>query len=54
MAKNQVISVNFQEVKIGKIGYDENQRKSSFQYNPRFLETNQFKKLFLCVIRPNS
>lgn len=51
MAKNQIISVNFQGIEIGKIGYDENQRKSSFQYNPQFLESNQFKKLFPYVIR---
>lgn len=51
MAKNQIISVNFQGIEIGKIGYDENQRKSSFQYNPEFLGSNQFKKLFPYVIR---
>ncbi|MFV0187064.1 HipA N-terminal domain-containing protein [Empedobacter falsenii] len=51
MAKNQIISINFKGIEIGKIGYDENQRKSSFQYNPDFLESNNFKKIFPYVIR---
>lgn len=51
MAKNQIISINFQGIEIGKIGYDENQRKSSFQYNPEFLESNRYKKIFPYVIR---
>ncbi|QES91283.1 type II toxin-antitoxin system HipA family toxin [Empedobacter brevis] len=51
MTKNQIISINFQGIEIGKIGYDENQRKSSFQYNPEFLESNSYKKIFPYVIR---
>lgn len=51
MAKNQVISVRFQGIEIGKIGYDEDQRKSSFQYNPNFLAQNKYKKLFPYIIR---
>ncbi len=51
MAKNQIISINFQGIEIGKIGYDKNQRKSSFQYNPEFLESNSYKKIFPYVIR---
>lgn len=51
MAKNQIISVNFQGLEIGKIGYDEDQRKSSFQYNPEFLNTNIFKRIFPYIIR---
>ena len=54
MAKNQIISINFQGIEIGKIGYDENQRKSSFQYNPEFLESNSYKKIFPYVIRRTS
>lgn len=38
MAKNQIISVHFKGFEIGKIGYDEDRRKSSFQYCPDFLE----------------
>lgn len=51
MAKNQIISVNFQGLEIGKIGYDEDQRKSSFQYNPEFLNKNIFKRIFPYIIR---
>jgi serine/threonine-protein kinase HipA len=54
MAKNQIISINFQGIEIGKIGFDENQRKSSFQYNPQFLESNIYKKIFPYVIRRTS
>ncbi|OWK73097.1 phosphatidylinositol kinase [Flavobacteriaceae bacterium JJC] len=51
MAKNQIISVHFQGLEIGKIGYDEDQRKSSFQYNPAFLELERYKRLFPYIIR---
>lgn len=51
MAKNQIIAVHFQGIEIGKIGYDEDQRKSSFQYNPAFLEMDLYKRLFPYVIR---
>ncbi|WP_300670667.1 type II toxin-antitoxin system HipA family toxin [Soonwooa sp.] len=51
MAKNQIISVFFNNIEIGKIGYDENQRKSSFQYHPDFLEKDINKRLFPYVIR---
>ena len=51
MAKNQIISVSFQGIEIGKIGYDEDQKKSSFQYNPSFLAQNKYKKLFPYIIR---
>lgn len=51
MAKNQIISVWFKDFEIGKIGYDEDDRKSSFQYNPEFLKLNKFLKLFPYIIR---
>ena len=51
MAKNQIITVHFDGREIGKIGYDEDQRKSSFQYNPEFLESGSYKRLFPYVIR---
>ena len=56
MAKNQIISVNFQGIEIGKMGYDENQKRSSFQHNPAFLEMNLYKNLFPYIIRrsPNA
>ncbi len=51
MAKNQIISVYFNGYEIGKVGYDENQRKSSFQYNPEFLKENKYKNLFPYILR---
>lgn len=56
MAKNQIISVCFRDLEIGKIGYDEDRKKSSFQYNPDFLETGLYKKIFPFIIRrsPNT
>lgn len=51
MAENQIISVYFHGLEIGKIGYDENQRKSSFQYNPAFLERDLYKRMFPYIIR---
>lgn len=51
MAKNQIISVSFNNQEIGKIGYDEDQRKSFFQYNPDFLAKDIHKRLFPYVIR---
>ena len=54
MAKNQIISVVYQGIEIGKIGYDANQKKSYFQFNPDFLQQNIYKKLFPYVIRRTS
>ncbi|MBS1549547.1 MAG: type II toxin-antitoxin system HipA family toxin [Bacteroidetes bacterium] len=51
MAKNQIISVSFNNQEIGKIGYDEDRRKSFFQYNPDFLAKDSHKRLFPYVIR---
>lgn len=50
MAKNQIISVYFQSIEVGKLGYDEDKRKASFQYNPKFVE-DSFKNLFPFLIR---
>ncbi len=51
MAKNQIISVVYNGIEIGKMGYDENQRKSSFQFNPEFLIQNKYVNLFPYIIR---
>lgn len=50
MAKNQIISVYYQSIEVGKLGYDEDKRKASFQYNPKFVE-DSFKNLFPFLIR---
>lgn len=46
MAKNQIISLWFQNMEIGRIGFDENLKKASFQYSPQYLESGKYKKLF--------
>lgn len=46
MAKNEIITVFCFNQEIGRIGFDANQNKSSFQYNPEFLKSNQFANLF--------
>ncbi|MHC5201557.1 HipA N-terminal domain-containing protein [Myroides sp. LJL119] len=50
-AKNQIISVLYKDTEIGKIGYDADQRKSFFQYQPDFLNANLYKKLIPYIIR---
>lgn len=46
MAKNEIIGVFCFNNEIGRLGFDENQNKSSFQYNPEFLKSNQYLQLF--------
>lgn len=46
MAKNEIINVFCFDTEIGRIGFDENQQKSSFQFNPEFLKTNSYRNLF--------
>lgn len=50
MAKNQIISVFYQGIEVGKLGYDEDKRKASFQYHPSFID-DHYKSLFPFVIR---
>lgn len=51
MAKNQIISVVYKDIEIGKIGYDADQRKSFFQYNIEFISSDRYKKMFPHIIR---
>lgn len=46
MASNQMINVNLFGQEIGRIGLEENEKKSSFQYNPTFLKRNALKNIF--------
>ena len=46
MAREKIIDVVVFGVEIGKIGYDVDQGKSFFQYNPEFLDSNEFSNLF--------
>ena len=46
MAKNEIINVYCFGTEIGRLGFDENQNKSSFQFNPEFLKSNNYLNLF--------
>lgn len=46
MAQNEIINVRLFGQEIGKIGQDENEKRSSFQYNPAFLESNNLQNIF--------
>ena len=46
MAREKIIDIVAFGIEIGKIGYDLDQGKSFFQYNPKFLDSNQFSNLF--------
>ncbi len=46
MTKNDIITIFCFNTEIGKLGFDENQNQSSFQYNPEFLKSNLYLNLF--------
>ncbi len=46
MARNNIINVRCFDCEIGRIGFDENQGASSFQYNPDFLAAKSYVNLF--------
>jgi len=51
MAKNNIIEVLLFDIEIGKIGYDLDKRASYFQYNPEFLASNIYTKIFPYVFK---
>jgi serine/threonine-protein kinase HipA len=51
MAKNNIIDLYFFDENIGKIGYDENQKKSFFQYSPIFLKSAKYSNIFPLIIK---
>ncbi len=51
MAKNNIIEVIVFGQEIGKLGYDVDKRASFFQYNPEFLESNQYTNLFPYIFK---
>lgn len=51
MAKNNIIKVILFGVEIGKLGYDVDKRTSYFQYNPDFLESNQYANIFPYIFK---
>ena len=51
MAKENIIDIIVFGQEIGKLGYDIDQRKSYFQYNPEFLESGMYSKLFPFIFK---
>ena len=51
MAREKIIDIIVFGVEIGKLGYDLDQRKSLFQYNPEFLASGQYSKLFPFIFK---
>lgn len=51
MARDKIIDVIAFGQEIGKLGYDLDQRKSFFQYNPEFLKSGQYSKLFPFIFK---
>lgn len=46
MLKNDIINVHLFGQEIGRIGLDEDGRRSSFQYNPDYLQSNELQNIF--------
>lgn len=51
MARDKIIDVMVFDQEIGKLDYDIDQGKSFFQYNPEFLESGQYSKLFPFIFK---
>jgi len=51
MAKNQIIDLYCFDQEIGKIGYDPDRNISFFQYNPEFLKTGKYQRLFPYIFK---
>ncbi len=51
MAKNNIIEVILFGLEIGKLGYDIDKRSSFFQFNPDFLDSNQYIRIFPYIFK---
>ena len=51
MSADKLIQVITFGTEIGKLGYNLNGRKSIFQYNPDFLDSGRYSKLFPFVFK---
>lgn len=51
MAINDIVSIHLFEDQIGKLGYDPNQKKCFFQYNPDYLQQSARTHIFPYVIK---
>jgi serine/threonine-protein kinase HipA len=46
MAANALIDVFAFGVEIGKLGYSADEKRSFFQYNPLYLDSGQYSRMF--------
>jgi len=51
MARDKIIDIIVFDLEIGKLGYDQDQGKSFFQYNPEFLDSGKYSKLFPFIFK---
>lgn len=51
MARDKIIDIIAFGLEIGKLGYDLDQGKSFFQYNPEFLDSGKYSKLFPFIFK---
>ncbi len=51
MSTLSIISISCFDEEIGKLGYDENEKKSFFQYHPDFLKSGKYKNLFPFIFK---
>jgi len=51
MARDKIINVIAFGQEVGKLGFDIDQGKSFFQYNPEFLESGKYSKLFPFIFK---
>lgn len=51
MAINKLIDIELFGMEIGKLGYDVDQLLCSFQYNPKFLESGQYQRIFPYIFK---
>lgn len=51
MARDKIIDVIIFDQEIGKLGYDIDKGKSFFQYNPEFLDSGKYSKLFPFIFK---
>lgn len=51
MARDKIIDIIAFGLEIGKLGYDINQRKSFFQYNPDFLDSGKYANFFPFIFK---
>lgn len=47
----KIIGIYYRDQEIGKLAFDEDTEKSYFQYNPHFLNSENFKPLFPFLLK---